>query len=135
MANIINVTIASTNPPLLAVNDAGGQNNVNQSPNPQTIKWQLTGNAAQAAFLPMTSNPPGFSWITKPSPQQPNGPFGAPVLGANGNSLTITDDHSGSTTNGSWIYMLRAMLDGVIYTTTASTGIGAGVDNPIIINR
>lgn len=135
MTNIITVTIASTSPPLLNVDDVGGKNNVDKSPNPQTIKWQLTGNAAQGAFLPMTGNPPGFSWITTPSPQQPNGPFGVPVVGANGNSLTITDDHSSSSTDGTWIYMLRVMLDGVMYTTTASTGLGAGVDNPIIINR
>ena len=71
MSNILNVTIASTNPPLLNVEDNGGQNQVSQSPNPQTIKWQLTGTAARGAFLPMDGSPPGFCWVTTPSPQVP----------------------------------------------------------------
>lgn len=135
MSNVLNVTIASANPPLLNVEDNSGQNEVSQSPNPQTIRWVLNGNAAQGAFLPMDQDPPGFRWCTSPSPQQPNGPFSAPLVGAGGNSLTITDDHSSAASNGTWIYQIRVLLGGVVYMTTSSTGIGGSIHDPIIINR
>jgi hypothetical protein len=135
MSNILNVTIASTSPPLLNVEDNGGQNQVSQSPNPQTIKWQLNGTAARGAFLPMDHDPPGFCWVTTPSPQEPNGPFGVPQVGSSGNSLTITDNHTSAATNGSWIYKLHVILDGVVYSTTSSLGPAAGINNPIIVNR
>ena len=132
MANNMNVTLdTNVTPNVLDIDDSGNANQVSQNPNPQTINWHLTGNLAQGSFLAMTNNPPGFSWISNPAPTC----FGTPTVGANGNSLSITDSHSSSTTNGSWTYMLRVNLNGTIYTTTAATGITATSGSPIIINK
>lgn len=132
MANNLNVTLkTSIAPKVLDVDDSGSANQVNQNPNPQPITWHLTGNLTQGNFVSMSDPNPGFVWITQPPP----GVFGSASIGANGNSLSINDNHPSSTTDGSWVYMLRVNLSGTVYTTTASTGIIATTGNPIIINK
>jgi hypothetical protein len=131
MTNVINVTLKANAPGLLSVIDNGGQNVVNAAPQAQTIQWELTGAAARGRFLSMSADPPGFSWKVAP----PDGIFGEPVIGANGNSLSITDTHTGPATDGAWIYTLRMELDGTIYCTTTSAGVGGTTNDPNIINR
>lgn len=132
MSNILNVTLdTSVTPNRLSVDDKSGQNQVSQSPNAQTITWQLTGNLTQGDFVPMTDSNPGFSWFgTTPSAQT----FGTPTIGANGNSLSISVTHPDANSNGSWIYVLRVSLNNVVYTTTASLPSGT-TNNPTIINK
>lgn len=134
MANNINVTLDTTvTPNLLHVADHGGQNHVDQSPNPQTISWNLTGNMARGAFDPITSDPAtsGFSWISAP----PAGVFGIPVVTSNGNGLSITDTHSSAATSGTWTYQLRASLAGQCYTTYGAVNASGSLHDPVIINR
>jgi hypothetical protein len=131
MANILNVTLNTTvSPPRLDVDDKNGQNKVSRSPNPTTIKWILTGSLAQGSFCPMADSPPAFEWKQPP----PDGIFSEPVVGANGNSVSITDTHVDASTDGEWIYALAATLDGVTYTTQFTLLTGT-FDNPNIINR
>lgn len=127
MANNINVTL-NTN--VLNIDDNGGTH-VSKNPNPQTISWNLIGNLAQGEFVSMSAAEPGFEWVP---PLPPAGIFGTPQRGANGNSLDLVDNHSNDDSDGSWIYRLRASLNGCVYTTTASTGITSTSNNPIIIN-
>ena len=131
MANILNVTLNTTvSPPRLDVDDKNGQNKVSRSPNPTPIKWILTGNLAQGSFCPMADSPPAFEWKQAP----PQGIFSQPVVGANGNSVSITDTHLDASTDGEWIYALAATLDGVTYTTQFTLLTGT-YNNPNIINR
>jgi hypothetical protein len=132
MTNNINVSLdTSTGANLLNVVDNGGQNQVNQNPNAATtISWNLTGVLTQGNFVPMTDAEPGFEWITAP----PDDLFGTPEISANGNSLSITDDHVDATTSGEWIYLLRVDYDGAVVSTEATLPRGT-VTNPVIINR
>lgn len=132
MANNINVTLDTSNGiNRLSVTDNGGQNQVSQSPNPTTISWNLTGPLTQGDFVPMTDSSPGFEWVgTAP----PAGLFGTPTIGSNGNSLSITDNHIDSTSNGQWIYMLRVNYNGSVVSTQATLP-GGTINNPVIINR
>ena len=130
--NNINVTLdTSTGTNRLSVTDNGGQNQVSQNPNPTTINWHLTGSLTTANFLPMDQYPPGFEWVNPTSADV----FGPPGIQGNGNIMSITDNHSSSSTNGQWIYMLRVNYNGSVITTTASVGIGGTVNNPIIVNH
>ena len=144
-------------PPRLDVHDHGGGNQVPHNPLPTTITWQLINNLTQGHFLPVDdpSQEPGFSWV---DPVPPPGLFGPPTIGANGNSLSIIDNHLNDDTNGSWVYMLRVRLGKTVYTTTATIGTtttttttttatgtttatttatvsARTVNNPVIINR
>ena len=132
MTNNINVSLdASSGVNLLDVVDNGGQNQVSQNANPTTISWNLTGVLTQGNFVPMTDAEPGFQWVgTAP----PAGVFGTPTISANGNSLSITDNHVDATTNGEWIYMLRVDYDGDVVSTEAALPRGT-TTNPAIINR
>lgn len=131
--NNINVVLTNTTPQTLDVQDNGGQNQVNASSQPTTITWNLTGNLAQGSFVPMNdpSGQYGFEWITQPAPSW----AGTPSIGANGNSLSVVDNHLDSSTNGQATYKLRVNLNGTVYSTTATTGPTATVNNPVIINR
>ena len=131
MTNNINVSLdASSGVNLLDVVDNGGQNQVSQNANPTTISWNLTGVLTQGNFVPMSEDEPGFEWIQAP----PDGLFGTPTISANGNSLSITDNHVDATTNGEWIYMLRVDYDGDVVSTEAALPRGT-TTNPAIINR
>jgi hypothetical protein len=131
MANNINVSLdTSVTPYRLSVTDNGGQNQVGQSPNPQTITWNLTGVLTQGNFVSMSATEPGFEWKQAP----PAGVFGNAVVGSNGNSMSITDTHPNSQSNGQWIYMLRVSYNGTVYSTIADLLTGTST-NPIIINH
>lgn len=132
MTNNLNVTLdTSVTPNVLKIDDHGGTH-VNQSPNPQTISWNLTGNLAQGQFVSICGNSPGFEWVSDPPPGTDI--FGEPDIGANGNSLSIIDTHATSGSNGTWIYRLRVLLNGTVYQTTSSAGVTSTSNNPIIIN-
>lgn len=132
MANNLQVSLDTSNGSNeLSVADSGGENQVSQNPNPTTISWSLTGVLAQGNFVAMDATPPGFEWV---GVNPPAGVFGTPQVGANGNSLSITDNHVDSTSNGTWIYMLRVDYNGSVISTTASMPSGT-VTNPVIINK
>jgi hypothetical protein len=132
MTNNINVSLDNSNGiNKLDVVDNGGQNQVSQSASPTTISWNLTGALAQGSFVAMDAALPGFSWI---GVEPPDGLFGTPQVQANGNSLSITDNHVDSSSNGQWIYMLRVNYGGSVISTTASMP-GGTVTNPVIINK
>jgi hypothetical protein len=134
MTNNINVTLdTSVTPNVLDVDDKDGNYKVNKHTNPQTISWNLTGNLAQAEFVSMCGNSPGFEWVSDPPPSA--GIFGEPEIGANGNSLDLVDTHSNGDSDGTWIYRLRVLLDGTVYQTTSSAGVSDVRNNPIIINQ
>jgi hypothetical protein len=128
--NNINVSLVNGQ---LDVEDHGGIS-VNANADATNITWHLTGVLTQGNFQPVTppgvANP-GFSWKQAP----PSGYFGDPSIGNNGNSLSITDNHLGSGTDGQWTYNLRVLYQGTIYCTESSAGIGATLHDPIIINR
>lgn len=132
MANNINVTLdTSVTPNVLDVNDKGN-NKVDHNTKPQTISWNLTGNLAQGQFVPMCDPEPGFEWL---APVPPDGIFGTPTIGANGNSLDLVDNHADATSNGTWAYRLRVSLGDAVYETTDKIGIAAASNRPIIINQ
>ena len=133
MANVINVSLDTSSTPFrLSVADHGGENQVGTGNGAQTITWHLTGQLSAGNFVPIDAAQPGFSWV---QPCPPPGVFGTPSIGNNGNSLSITDTHVDSSTRGSWVYMLRVSYNNTVYSTTASTGLAATVNNPIIINK
>lgn len=132
MSNNINVSLdTSIGINRLSVTDNGGQNQVSQNSSPTTISWNLTGVLTQGDFVPMSAALPGFQWVGTPPPA---GLFGTPAIGANGNSLSITDNHADSTSNGQWIYMLRVNYNGSVVSTQATLPSGT-VNNPVIINK
>lgn len=116
----------------LSVGDNTGQNSLGPSPQPATISWTLAGALAQADFVPMTAAEPGFSWAP-PGPRA--GIFSSPAVISNGgNTLSIIDTHVDSTSAGEWIYILRVVYNGKVY-STEYTGPGGTTKNPVIINR
>lgn len=129
--NNINVSLVNGQ---LNVDDHGGIG-VNANAEATIITWHLTGVLTQGNFQPVPPPPdvanPGFAWVQAP----PTGYFDPPSVGNNGNSLSITDHHHGSGTDGTWTYQLRVLYQGTIYCTTTSAGTTSTVNNPIIINR
>ena len=140
MANNLHVTLRPTTTPRdLDVNETGNANEVKQDTKPQDIVWQLTGNAASGSFVSVSGSNPGFEWV-KPVP--PAGIFGAPTLSPNGNQLTISDTNdrpctpSDPGTTGTFDYMLRAEVDGTVYSTIATLTRGkVTTTHPVIINK
>jgi len=130
MANNMNVTLDTTKQ-ALDVHDGGNENHVNQSPNPQTISWQLTGNAASGSFNAIGATNPGFAWVGN----NPGSIFGTPQVVANGNKITITDTNDSTSTTGTWTYQLWATIDDQEYSTVASLGPTETTTNPIIKNN
>ena len=138
MPNNLNVTLDKTTTPwTVDVSQQGNANHVDRNPNAQTVTWQLTGNAASGFFVPMDdpSLNPGFSWVSEP----PAGIFGTPTISSNGNQLTITDLNSGTLGNGTstvgtWTYMLRVNVGGTVYKSLAIS-IRATNTNPTIVNK
>ena len=132
MPNNLNVTLdTGTSPSAVDVDQHGKDNEVSQGPDAQTITWQLTGNAASGSFVPMTDSAPGFQWISAP----PDGIFGTPTVSeGSGNQLTLTDLNTGTSTQGSWTYILRINVGGTVY-STKTTSLRATTTNPVIINK
>jgi hypothetical protein len=132
--NNINVTLdTSSGTNRLSVTDNGGQNQVGANSAATTITWHLTGLLAQASFVAMSDPNPGFSWVQPGGPPSSN--FDPATVGSNGNSLSVVDNHLNSTSNGTWVYMLRVNYGGVVISTTASAGVGGTVNDPVIINH
>jgi hypothetical protein len=128
--NNVNVSLVNGQ---LDVEDHGGIN-VTANAAATTITWHLTGVLTQGNFQPVTPPgvaDPGFAWKQAP----PTGYFSEPSVGNGGNTLSITDNHLGSNTNGQWTYNLRVLYQGTIYCTSSSAGIGATLHDPVIINR
>lgn len=134
----------------IGVGDSTGQNSFIANSTPSTLAWNLTGALANAAnFVPMTDANPGFQWAYAPG--QPGGPpLGVfdnppPAISNGGNTLTLTDNHFNSASAGQWIYILRILYNGTVYSTvfTANAEDDDGcedaepdtVKNPVIINR
>jgi hypothetical protein len=131
MPNNLNVTLdTNTSPPAVDVDQHGKGNEVSQSPNAQTIVWQLTGNAASGSFVALDDPNPGFQWISAP----PAGVFSSPSRSPNGNQLTITDTNNSANTAGSWTYVLRVNVGGTVY-STKTISLTATTTNPVIINK
>lgn len=130
MSNVVNVRLVAGKLEL----DDHGTIHVSANPKPTTITWELSGVLTQGSFQPVTppgvANP-GFEWKVAPPP----GYFGPPSLGGGGNSMSITDNHIDSGTDGQWPYILRVVYNGTIYCAESTLGTGASIDNPIIINR
>ena len=131
MPNNLNVTLDKTQTPwAVDVDQHGKGNEVSQGPNAQTVTWQLTGNAASGSFVPLTSTPPGFEWISAP----PAGVFSNLSLSNNGNQLTVSDTNNSANTAGSWTYRLLVNVGGTVY-STETLSLAATTTNPAIINR
>jgi len=113
---LLSVTLDKSGPQwFLHVNEADHPNYMNAGPNPQFIVWTLMGEASTGTFLPLLGSELGFAWIGTP-PR--SGIFDTPFLSAN-NQLKLLDRHTGPGTAGIWPYILRARIDGTVYTTTA----------------
>ena len=131
MPNNLSVSLnQSTTPWSVVVDHHGNGNEVDRSPNPQTINWQLNGNAASGSFVSLTDPNPGFAWLSSP----PANVFGAPTLSGNGNQLSIQDTNTGASTAGSWTYVLRVNVGGTVY-TSAALSIAATETSPWIKNK
>ncbi|MCK9366284.1 MAG: hypothetical protein M0P72_03925 [Metallibacterium scheffleri] len=132
MPNNLHVTLdKSTTPWCVDIDQSGNANHVSQSPDVQTITWQLTGNAASGSFVALTDPDPGFAWVgTAP----PSGVFSNLTLSANGNQLTISDLNNSTSTQGTWTYILRINVDGVVY-QSKTTSLTATTTNPMIKNQ
>ncbi|HXS72613.1 MAG TPA: hypothetical protein VN725_01110 [Rhodanobacteraceae bacterium] len=115
----------------LDVHDHGAPIPVPAETDATNLIWELTGTAAQGSFNAMNATNPGFAWVDTP----PSGIFGTPTLGANGNQITITDNHINSNSGGSWRYKLCATVNGQPYSTTASVSPRGTTDNPTIKNN
>ncbi len=128
--NNINVSLVNGQ---LDIEDHGGIN-VSANADATIITWHLAGVLTQGNFQPVTppgvANP-GFSWKLAP----PDGSFSPPSVGNNGNTLTITDNHHGSGTDGQWVYNLCVLYQNTLYCTSTRLGPGATFKDPVIINR
>lgn len=124
MEHVLGVSLdKSTTPWSVDIDQQGHANQVGRSPQPQTLAWELTGNAAGGDLQPL-------QWVEPP----PNGIFGPPELADNGQRMTITDLNNGPETSGSWVYMLSLILDGEEYSTLSTVPTGT-TTNPSIKNN
>ena len=124
MPNVLNVTL-DTNAGALNVDDRNNANHVPRSQYPQTVAWQLTGNAATGSFT-------AFSWVgVNPAA----GVFSAPTFSANGNELTITDNNTSAQSAGTYTYRITATINGVSYSTLSSIRTTATTSDPVIRNN
>lgn len=126
MPNILKVTLTTTTPISVDIDQSNDANHVSRSPNPQTISWQLEGNAATGSFV-------DFHFLPNQTPD-PAGIFGPPDYGPNNNSLSITDTNNSSSTTGSWTYFLKIRVNNQDYSTTTSTSPVLVSNNPTIKN-
>ncbi|SEJ05674.1 hypothetical protein [Frateuria terrea] len=125
MPNNLHVSLdESTDPWSVQVDQQGNANHVGRSPDPQTITWQLTGNAASGSII-------SFQWIATPPPE---GIFGSPAISGNGNQLTLSDTNNSASTAGTWTYQLTVEVDGNDYSTVADLPTGTST-TPTIKNN
>jgi hypothetical protein len=124
MDHVLGVSLdKSTTPWSVDIDQHGNANHVGRSPQPQTLVWELTGNAAGGDLQPL-------EWIEAP----PEGIFGPPELAANGQRMTLTDLNDGPASSGTWIYRLSLTLDGQEYSTRETLPTGT-TTNPSIKNH
>jgi hypothetical protein len=129
--SLLSVTLDKSGPHwFLHVNEVDHPNFLNAGPNPQGIVWTLMGDAATGSFLPLLGPELGFAWV---GPQPHACIFDAPFLPAN-NQLRVLDRHTGPGTAGTWTYILRARINGTVYSTTALSA-AAQNTNPRIKNN
>jgi hypothetical protein len=136
----VNVTLdQTTNPWTLQVDT--NPIDIPPNANPQSIHWHLVGIARGGKFKSLTGAEPGFEW-NGPSPL----PFDDPTLSPKKIALTIKDNHTNAASKGEWPYILRIVLNGTTYRTSALTvkaraaktkgGMGIlGTQNPTIKNN
>lgn len=91
---------------------------------PQTIAWELAGDAAAGALT-------SFRWL---DPVPPDGIFGAPAFAPDGKRMTMTDLNDGPATSGVWTYQLGLELHGQAYSTRSTLPIDTNT-NPSIKNN
>lgn len=125
MPNPLKVTLTTTTPISVDIDQNNGANHVDRNPNRQTISWQLEGHAATGSFV-------DFHFLPNQTPD-PSSIFGPPDYGPNNKSLSITDLNNSSSTTGTWIYFLQINVGGQNYSTTSSTPSGVA-NNPTIKN-
>ena len=78
MPNHLQVTLDQSTPPWwVDIDQSGNANHVIQSPDVQSITWQLTGNAASGSLVALTDPDPGFARVGM---APPFGVFGSPRL-------------------------------------------------------
>jgi hypothetical protein len=122
MEHLLRVTLdQSTQPWTVDIDQNGNANHIDRSAQPQTIVWELEGNAANGQLLPM-------SWVETP----PDGIFGPAQLAPNGKSMQMTDLNDDAASSGDWVYRLSVELDGQTYSTLDDTGTNT---NPSIKNN
>lgn len=129
---MLSVTLDTTTTPWsLDVDQSNNANHFNPGNEPQGIVWTLTGNAASGSFLALDAPEPGFAWCDDP----PGGIFdNLKRSPGNTNQLTISDHHTGPSTAGTWVYTLRAQIDGTVYSTITTSPKGQNTD-PTIKNN
>lgn len=125
MPNILKVKLTTTTPISVDIDQNNGANHVSQSPNSQTISWQLEDNAATGSFV-------DFHFLPNQTPD-PAGIFGPPDYGPNNKSLSISDTNNSSSTAGSWTYFLKIRVNNQDYSTTSTLPILVS-NNPTIKN-
>lgn len=124
MDHVLRVSLdTSSTPWSVDIDQHDDANHVGRSTQPQTLAWELTGNAAGGDLLPL-------EWVEPP----PEGIFGPPQLAANGQRMTMTDLNDGPDSSGAWTYMLSLTLDGERYSTRETLPTGT-TTNPSIKNH
>jgi hypothetical protein len=131
MAIVFHVTLKpDVTPNSLDVDDSGKRNEISRSAAAQELQWVLHGNAASGAFNQQNASTPGFQWVTAP----PSGIFSTPEVSSNGNQISINDTNSGPSTQGTWTYILTAVINGQTYSTQVQR-LSLTTNNPIIVNK
>ncbi|HEV2540543.1 MAG TPA: hypothetical protein VGU03_12705 [Frateuria sp.] len=122
MEHLLRVTLdKSTQPWTVDIDQNGNANHIDRSPQPQTIVWQLEGDAANGQLQPL-------NWVDTP----PDGVFGPAEPSSNGKSMQMTDLNKDAASSGDWVYQLSVALDGQTYSTLDTTGTNS---NPSIKNN
>jgi hypothetical protein len=125
MDHLLRVTLdKSTNPWSVDIDEHGNPNHIDRSPQPQTIAWELTGDAEAGQLSPL-------AWL---DPAPPSGVFGDPEVAGNGKRMTMSDLNPDPATSGSWDYQLGLTLGGRQYSTRATLPVGTN-SNPSIKNN
>jgi hypothetical protein len=122
MEYLLRVTLdKSTQPWTVDIDQHDNANHIGRSAQPQTIVWELEGDAANGQLQP-------FAWVDTP----PDGIFGPAQMAPNGKSMQMTDLNKDAATSGDWVYRLSVELDGQTYSTLDTTGTNT---NPSIKNN
>lgn len=125
MDHLLSVSLdKSTMPWSVDIDQRAGANHIDRDPRPQTIAWELAGDAAAGALT-------SFRWL---DPVPPDGIFGAPAFAPDGKRMTMTNLNDGPATSGVWTYQLGLELHGQAYSTRSTLPIDTNT-NPSIKNN